>query len=92
MAFAGGQDFIIGGVRYRSANITPDASGIAHYNEALFIQTMRTGNVGGAAPRPDHAAGRTIGKLTDADLEGAVGVPEDRARRSRTTSSARRST
>jgi mono/diheme cytochrome c family protein len=28
-----------------SANITPDASGIGYYDEALFIQTMRTGTV-----------------------------------------------
>ena len=24
-------------------NITPDPSGIAHYDESLFIQTIRTG-------------------------------------------------
>jgi len=29
MAFAGGQELVIDGVRYRSANITPDPSGIA---------------------------------------------------------------
>jgi mono/diheme cytochrome c family protein len=28
-----------------SANLTPDASGIGYYDEALFIQTMRTGAV-----------------------------------------------
>ena len=28
-----------------TANITPDASGISYYNEALFIETMRTGYV-----------------------------------------------
>jgi mono/diheme cytochrome c family protein len=28
-----------------SANLTPDASGIAYYDEALFIQVMRTGYV-----------------------------------------------
>jgi mono/diheme cytochrome c family protein len=28
-----------------SANITPDASGIGYYDEALFVQTMRTGSV-----------------------------------------------
>jgi mono/diheme cytochrome c family protein len=28
-----------------SANITPDPSGIGYYDEALFIQTMRTGSV-----------------------------------------------
>ena len=30
-----------------SANITPDASGMAHYNESLLMQTFRTGQVGG---------------------------------------------
>jgi len=28
-----------------SANLTPDASGIVYYDEALFIETMRTGSV-----------------------------------------------
>lgn len=28
-----------------SANITPDASGIGYYDEALFLQAMRTGYV-----------------------------------------------
>lgn len=35
-----------------SANITPDASGIPYYTEAMFIQTIRTGYVGA---RPLHA-------------------------------------
>lgn len=30
-----------------SVNITPDPSGIAHYDDHLFIQTMRTGQMGG---------------------------------------------
>jgi mono/diheme cytochrome c family protein len=29
-----------------TANLTPDPSGISYYNEALFIQTIRTGYVG----------------------------------------------
>jgi hypothetical protein len=29
-----------------SANITPDASGIPYYDEALFLKVMRTGHVG----------------------------------------------
>ena len=28
-----------------SANLTPDASGISYYDEALFIQALRTGTV-----------------------------------------------
>jgi mono/diheme cytochrome c family protein len=35
-----------------SMNITQDASGIAHYDEALFIQTMRTGRMGGRQLTP----------------------------------------
>jgi mono/diheme cytochrome c family protein len=30
-----------------SLNITPDPSGISHYDEALFIQTLRSGQMGG---------------------------------------------
>jgi mono/diheme cytochrome c family protein len=67
MAFAGGQTFVIDGVRYRSANITPDPSGIAHYDEALFVRAMRTGNVGGRRLAP-IMPWSDIGKLTDDDL------------------------
>lgn len=68
MAFAGGQEFVIGGVPYRSSNITPHASGISHYDEALFVRTMRTGNIGGRrlAPIMPWLAMRN---LTDADLK-----------------------
>jgi cytochrome c553 len=68
MAFGGGQEFVIGGVRYRSANITPHASGLAHYDEALFIKTMRTGNIGGRRLSPVMPFVE-VGKLTDADLK-----------------------
>ena len=45
MDFAGG--FILDGPwgRVASSNLTPDPSGIPYYDEALFIQTMRTGYV-----------------------------------------------
>ena len=46
MAYSGGQEFTIDGIRYRSANITPHPSGISYYTEELFIRAMRTGNVG----------------------------------------------
>jgi mono/diheme cytochrome c family protein len=36
-----------GGKEVFSANITVDASGIAHYDEALFIQTLHTGQIPG---------------------------------------------
>jgi mono/diheme cytochrome c family protein len=46
MEFAGG--LILDGPwgRVASANITPDASGISYYDEAMFTQAMRTGFVG----------------------------------------------
>jgi mono/diheme cytochrome c family protein len=49
MAFAGGQKFEIPGndTPVFTANLTPDPSGIAHYDESLFIQTLRTGQMGG---------------------------------------------
>jgi mono/diheme cytochrome c family protein len=68
MAYAGGQEFTIAGVRYRSSNITPDASGISYYNEELFIRTMRTGNLGGRRLAPIMPWAE-IRKLTDADLK-----------------------
>jgi len=45
MEFAGGQVFSGAWGRTVSANITPDASGIGYYDEALFIQSVRTGYV-----------------------------------------------
>jgi hypothetical protein len=68
MAFAGGQEFVVGGTLYRSANITPHASGIAHYNEELFVKTMRTGNVGGRRISP-VMPWLEIRKLTDDDIK-----------------------
>jgi len=45
MEFSGGQIFHAPWGTVASANLTPDASGIPYYNEALFIQTIRTGTV-----------------------------------------------
>jgi len=45
LEFAGGQVFQGGWANTVSANITPDPSGISYYDEALFIQVMRTGFV-----------------------------------------------
>ena len=47
MAFAGGQEFRGPFGLTRSSNITPHASGIAHYSEDLFLRVIRTGNIGG---------------------------------------------
>ncbi len=41
LSFAGGTTF----GEVASANITPDPSGISYYDEALFIEAMRTGRV-----------------------------------------------
>lgn len=43
--YAGGQVFSGKWGRTVSANITPDPSGISYYDEALFIQVLRTGYV-----------------------------------------------
>ena len=51
-----------------STNITPSASGIGYYNDATFIQALRTGKVGA---RPLHATmpWYYFGKMTDDDLK-----------------------
>lgn len=45
MEFAGGNVFSEGPHDAASVNLTPDASGIGYYDEALFVQVMRTGYV-----------------------------------------------
>jgi mono/diheme cytochrome c family protein len=67
LAFAGGTEVEVGGLS-RAANITPHASGIAHYSEALFIRTMRTGNIGGRRLHP-LMPWYEIRKLSDPDLK-----------------------
>jgi hypothetical protein len=49
MSFGGGESFDDPSQQRTifSANITMDASGIAHYDEALFINTLRTGQIPG---------------------------------------------
>jgi mono/diheme cytochrome c family protein len=49
LAMAGGNPMEQG---INSANITPDASGIGYYDEALFVQAMRTGSVRARPCRP----------------------------------------
>lgn len=46
LAFAGGMRFRGPWGEVTSANITPDASGISYYDEAMFVKTLRTGQVG----------------------------------------------
>lgn len=47
MAFAGGNTFKYGDARAprASANLTPAPNGIPYYDEALFVETIRTGRV-----------------------------------------------
>jgi mono/diheme cytochrome c family protein len=52
MAFGGGQMFEGPWGRVASANLTPDASGIPYYDEAMFIRTIRTGYVGARELNP----------------------------------------
>ncbi|HVG18420.1 MAG TPA: c-type cytochrome [Blastocatellia bacterium] len=51
-----------------SANLTPDPSGIPYYDEALFIQTMRTGQVKARKLNSIMPWGY-FGKMTDDDLK-----------------------
>ncbi len=51
-----------------SANITPDATGISYYDEALFIQAMRTGYVKARKLNSIMPFGE-FGGLTDDDLK-----------------------
>ena len=69
LPFAGGGQFKgPDGKEVAAANITPHPSGISYYDDALFIQAMRTGRVGArelsrAMPWP------RLAKLTDDDLK-----------------------
>lgn len=70
LAFAGGQPFhdpFHANAIVSSVNITPDASGIAHYDEALFIQTIRTGKIGGRQLTPIMPF-ENFKNMTDDDL------------------------
>ena len=54
--------------RVASANITPDASGIAYYDENLFVQAMRTGSVK-SRPLNPIMPWPGLRNLTDQDLK-----------------------
>jgi hypothetical protein len=69
LEFAGG--FVLEGPwgKVASANITPDPSGISYYDEALFVQTFRTGYV--KAREINQIMGWWhYRNLTDEDLKG----------------------
>ncbi len=69
MEFAGGQVFRgAWGSTPVSTNITPDASGISYYDEALFIQVLKTGYVRARKLDPLMPVEQYSG-LTDDDLK-----------------------
>jgi mono/diheme cytochrome c family protein len=63
MAFAGGFPFPGPWGNVASANLTPDASGIPYYDEALFLQATHTGSVKARQLNP------IFKNLTDDDLK-----------------------
>jgi mono/diheme cytochrome c family protein len=50
MEFAGGKQ--IDGPPARSANLTPDPTGISYYDEDMFVRVLRSGHVGARALNP----------------------------------------
>lgn len=67
MEFSGGMVFEGPWGRVASANITPDPSGIPYYDQALFIQTIRTGMVK-ARPLNQIMPWHVYRGMTDEDL------------------------
>jgi len=55
--------------RVASANLTPDPSGISYYDEALFIQTLRTGFVGKTRKISQYMPWTNFRNMTDEDLK-----------------------
>jgi len=68
LEFAGGRALVGGWGKVNSPNLTPDASGIPHYNEELFLEVMHTGNPGGRQLNPVMLWGYFRG-MTDEDLK-----------------------
>ena len=56
------------GKKIAAANITPDASGIPYYDETIFVQTMRTGQLGARKINPTMPWG-SYRNMTDDDLK-----------------------
>jgi mono/diheme cytochrome c family protein len=67
MDFAGGMPLTGPWGTVASANITPDDSGIKYYDEALFVQALRTGYVRARELKPIMPYGE-YGHMTDDDL------------------------
>jgi len=68
MEMTGGTPMAREGELVASANLTPDASGIVYYDEALFTQTIRTGAVG-ARKLSSAMPWWTYRNMTDDDLK-----------------------
>ncbi len=69
LAFAGGFELNgLGGKKVAAANITQDASGIPYYDEATFIKTIRTGQIGARKIDPVMPWG-LYRNMTDDDLK-----------------------
>ncbi len=68
MKFAGGEHLKGPWGEVTSANITPDASGISYFDEAMFIRTLRTGYVGARELNSIMPYGE-FQNLTDDDLK-----------------------
>lgn len=68
LLLGGGSVFVRPWGTAASANITPDASGIAYYDEAQFVRTIRTGHVG-ARPLNPTMPWRFLRRLRDGDLQ-----------------------
>jgi len=67
LEFSGGQVLGAPWGTVASANITPDASGISYYDQAMFIKAMRTGTVG-ARRLSKTMPWPALRNLTDEDL------------------------
>lgn len=69
MSYAGGNPFDDGkGGAVTPTNMTPDATGISYYDEALFVRAMRTGHVGARQLSP-HMPWWVYKNMTDEDLK-----------------------
>ena len=54
--------------RIASSNLTPDPSGIPHYDESVFIKTIRTGGVNGVRELDTVMPWSWFRNMTDSDL------------------------
>jgi len=69
MDFGGGTPLWGPWGRVASANLTPDPSGIPHYDEAMFIKTIRTGKVNGVRDLNHIMPWKHFRHMTDQDLK-----------------------